>query len=99
MLTANSDKMNSSTRYFNLKLSEGTSARTDTGILDKKLFTGDNKLKAEMDQETSLWSLSYENGNIPQTLKQQFTSFSKCKQFADAYFKKRNVEIVEILNG
>lgn len=99
MLSANSDKMNSPTRYFNLKVVEGTSGKTDRGMLDSRLFTGENKLKAEMDIETSLWSMSYENGNIPQTLKQQFTSFSKLKNFAEAYFKKRNVEIAEIVNA
>ena len=98
MLTANSDKMNSPNRVFNLKVI-GDAKTANTGLLDKKLFTGDNKLRAIMDSETSLWSMSYADGDIPQALKQQFTSFSKCKAFAEGYFKKRNVEIVEIVNA
>jgi hypothetical protein len=99
MLTANPDKMNSSVRIFELKPVSGGSATKDTGLIDKKLFTGENKLKAEMDPQTTLWVMSYENGVVPAALKQRFTSFSKLRAFAESYFKKRNVEITEILNA
>ncbi len=89
-------KMRSPDRILELEVIDGKSPRTNMGMTDVSLFTGDNKLHAKMDNETTLWGLQYEKGVVPEPLKQKFTSFKTLKRFAEDYFLKRNVRIKEI---
>lgn len=89
-------KMHSPDRILVIRPMEGKDPVAVTGIIDKRLFTGDNKLHAIMDTQTSLWSLKYEQGGLPEPLKQRFTSIKKLMDFVTAYFAKRNVEIKEV---
>lgn len=91
-------KMASPNRVLVLAPIEGLSPKSSTGLVDSRLFTGGNKLHAVMDTQTCLWSLKYEEGLVPQALRQQFTSFKVLYKFAEDYFKKRNIEIKEVLN-
>jgi hypothetical protein len=87
----------SSDRILVLKPLEGKSTLSSTGLVDRRLFTGEiNNLHAVMDKQTSLWTLKYERGEVPNAFKQKFTSFSRLFSFAEDYFKKRNLEIKEI---
>lgn len=72
--------------------------RTTMGLTDTGLFTGDNELHAIMDQVTCLWHMRYKNGITPLVLKGQFTSFDKLYRYAETYFKKRNIDIIEVLD-
>jgi len=93
---SNQTKMHSSDRILVLRPIEGKTPVSVSGLLDSRLFTGENKLHALMDTQTSLWSLKYEQGGLPEPLKQRFTSIKKLMDFVTAYFNKRNVEIAEI---
>jgi hypothetical protein len=85
-------------RILVLKIKDGEKgALNSIGVLDKRLFTGENNLHAIMDKETCLWSLKYDAGGIPYAMKQQFTSFSTLYKFVEAYLKKRNIEIEEVI--
>lgn len=87
-------------RVFKLTLMEGKQATgSSTGIIDPSLFKdGGNRLHALMDGETCLWYFKYERGALPPHLKDQyFTSFNKLKQYAEDYFRTRNVEITEVI--
>lgn len=70
---------------------------SSSGLVDSRLFTGENKLHAIKDPQTNLWSFKYEMGGLPAPLKQSFTSWSMLKKFASDYFAKRNVFIKEII--
>lgn len=75
---------------------DGKDAKAVTGLIDKRLFTGENKLHAI--QEHGLWYLKYEMGGLPDPLKQKYTSFAKLTKLVNEYLKKRNIEIKEILD-
>lgn len=89
--------MRSPDRVLVLKPIEGTrGAKNTSGVIDTRLFTGDNQLHAIMNQQTSLWKLKYDQGTVPPPLQCEFTSFGKLKEYTEAYFKKRNIEIAEV---
>ena len=92
------NKMRKTDRILVLKLMEGKEPVSSTGIIDPRLFKGENNLHAIMDEETCLWYMRYDKGVVPPALKSSsFTSFSKLYKYAKEYFAKRNIEIVEVL--
>jgi hypothetical protein len=91
-------KMSSPDRVLVLKPIEGKKPLNNSGVADPKIFTGENKLHAIMDPLTCLWRLKYDNGVIPEGLKGNFTNFTALKKFAEAFYIKRNIEIVEVKN-
>lgn len=72
------------------------SAKHVSGLMDKRLFTGDNNLHAVMDTQTCLWSLRYDHGILPQSLKQKFTGYAPLIKYVTDYLKNRNIEITEV---
>lgn len=90
-----SSKMRSSKRVFVLE-PIGGKPETTSGMVDKRLFTGENNLNAILDEQTMLWSLRYDKGITPEPLQQKFTGFKKTKEFVEGYFKRRNIRIKEI---
>lgn len=91
-------KNKSTDRILVLEIIENKAPMTSTGLVDRSLFTGDNKLHAVMDISTCLWHCRYEKGVVPPVLQQRFTSFKRLYDFAKAYFKKRNINIREIVD-
>lgn len=89
-------KMKSDDRVLVLKPTEGLQARAADLSIDKGLFTGENNLHAIYDEMKGLWSMKYDRGGLPGGLQNQFTLFSELLEHARAYFKKRNVSIVEV---
>lgn len=85
-------------RILVLGVIDGTKPKNTIGLVDPRLFTGENKLHAVMDTQTTLWHLKYDSGVMPQPLKQQFTSFTKLYDHAVDYFAKRNIIIKEVLD-
>ena len=71
---------------------------TTGGLIDKRLFTGDNRLHSIRDTRTGFWYLKYDMGTIPQPLQQRFTTFQKMYSFTDNYFNNRNIRIKEIID-
>lgn len=90
------DQFKSDDRSFTFKPVEGLRQTSSTGMIDKKIFTGENKLIAHKEEDTGLWVLKYENGIVPGSFKQRFTSFNMAYKFAKTYFYKRGYDIVEI---
>lgn len=77
---------------------EGVSTKSTTGLVDNRLFTGKANVYAVRDTQMNIWALKYSQGILPQPLKQKFTRFEDLKEFADGYFKRRNLQIVEVID-
>lgn len=95
-------KMRSTDRVFVLEVIPGEKAKTNTGMVDPRLFkegAEGNRLHAIMDTQSSLWYLKYEKGGLPEPLKGMFTSFNKLKDFAERFFINRGVRITEVLGA
>lgn len=94
-----SAKIRSTDRVFILKKKDiKVNTKSSSGIIDNRLFTGENRLHAIQNPETSLWSFKYEHGMTPSTLKSSFTSWQKAYEFIKVYFENRNIEITEVLS-
>lgn len=89
-------KLKSDDRVFRLDLIDKKAPLSSTGLVDRRLFTGENKLHAVKDPQFGLWSVKYQQGMVPEALKQQFTSFKVLVKVVTEYFFKRNIQIVEI---
>ena len=92
------EKMATNDRVLVLQTLEGKSAKNSAGIVDSRLFTGQNKLHGLYDERTGLWNLRYETGALPGALQQKFGTFEQLEDFTRKYFATRNVEVVEIIN-
>lgn len=88
-------KQRSTDRILVLKPQEGK-AKSTTGLTDPRLFAGSNELHAIMDERTTLWFLKLKYGGLEPSLKQRFTDFNKLLEFTTQYYKKRNIDIVEV---
>ena len=96
MAVSPESKMRSPDRILVLKVKEGMKPISTTGAADPRLFTGENKLHAVMDEQSCLWRMKYDMGIVPEPLKGTFTGFKQLKKFAEQYYDKRNIEIVEV---
>lgn len=86
-------------RILELEVIDGKAAKSSTGLLDPRLFTGKQKLHLKMDLQSNLWSFQYDqNGILPEPLRGRFTSFTKGLEHAQLYFAKRNVKVREIID-
>ncbi len=77
---------------------EGKKVLDSIGNTDPRLFKGGNSLHAVKDLTTGLWYCKYEVGDVPQVLKQKFTKFGDLLKFTEAYFKRRNIVITEVID-
>ena len=91
-------KNRSSDRILVLSKIEGLPSLTSKGLVDDRLFNGGNRLHAIMDPEYGFWSVRYDEGLVPQPLQQRWTSFTRLFDFVSGYFKRRNIEIKEIID-
>lgn len=91
-------KIRSTDRVIVIKRKEGEHTLNSKGIVDNRLFTGQNKLHAVFDPDCSMWYLKFDAGLLPPAFKQHFTSFSKLLKFVTEYYDKRNIEIKEVLD-
>ena len=89
-------KMHTPDRVLVLSVMEGKKPLNTVGTSDPRLFTGENKLHAVMDQQSSLWYLKYDMGVVPPPLQGRFTSFDALFKHAVGYFFHRNMEIKEV---
>lgn len=69
------------------------------GMVDNRLFTGENELHAMMDPEYGHWYVQYKSGIIPSVFQQRWTSFTKLYDFVVQYYKRRNVDVTEIIDN
>lgn len=92
------NKMNSDDRVLVLKVIDGKKAMNSSGLVDPRLFTGENRLHAVFDTRTGMWNMRYETGGLPGALQQKFVEFSDLVEAAKKYYAGRNIEIVDILS-
>ena len=97
-MVATGNKEKKSDRVFVLKVKDGTKPISSTGMVDPRLFTGENRLHAVMDPKNCLWHLKYEHGGLPNSFKQQFTNFPTLLRHVSKYLETRNIEIENILD-
>ncbi len=90
------EKMHTLDRVIVLQPIEGRDPISTSGNVDKRLFSGDNKLHAVFNNQNGMWHLRYEKGGIPASLDMQFVELPKLMDYVRNYFEKRNVEIVEV---
>lgn len=81
-----------------LKPIEGKNMLSSKGLIDNRLFSGENALHAIQDPQVGLWYLKYDKGIIPEEFKQKFTNFNLLMDFVEEYFKKRNILIDKIID-
>ena len=93
------NKIHSDNRILIVKPIEGKEVLSSTGLIDSRLFKGGNSIHAIRDPIDGLWFLRYKAPAVlPLQLKQKFTSFLSLKAFADGYFRKRGLQIVEVVD-
>jgi hypothetical protein len=85
-------------RVFTLTPRPGEKTLTESGLVDNRLFKGENRLHAIMDSPTCHWFMKYEKGGLPEPLKGRYTSFPKLVEAATHYFNSRGVDVKEILD-
>lgn len=90
------EKMLSLDRIIVLGKMEGKHTLNSSGLVEKGLFDGTNRLHAVRDPQ-GLWMMKYDNGALPGGLKHKFTNFNSLKKHVEDYFKKRNIEIKEVI--
>lgn len=88
-------KEQSTDRVFKLTQRPGTKTLTDTGLVDQRLFKGDNRLHAVMEPASCHWFMRYDKGGLPEPLKGRYTSYPKLVEAAATYFSARGVDIKE----
>ena len=69
-----------------------------SSFIDPDIFTGKNKLHIVRSSRNLNWRFKYERGELPDALKQYFTTFTDAIQYAKNYFGKRNIKIVDIID-
>ena len=83
-------------RVLRMKPKDG-GAKSSTGLVDNRLFTGENELNAQMDMESCLWHLKQKIGAVdPKLRDKRWTSFRMLYNDVVTYYANRNVEITEV---
>lgn len=98
MIPAQKNKEKSSDRILVLKLQKDSVPLSSLGLMDKRLWTGGNRVHAVMNQTDCLWKIKYDAGSPPQPLRQRFVSFDSLMRTVKDYFNKRNLDIVEVID-
>jgi len=91
-------KMKSDDRIIVLHRMEGKVPLSTAGLVDHRLFTGENKLHAKRELIGNNWRLEYDQGIVPPIFKQKFTRFNDLLRFVKAYYERRNVAIKEVID-
>lgn len=97
MIPMQKQKEKSTDRVIVLKQREGAKSVSSTGLVDNRLFKGGNALHAIMGP-TGIWTMKYENGALPEPLRQSFTNFDYLLKHARTYFSNRGIDIVEVVD-
>ena len=98
MIPQPATNIRSDIRTIVLEPIEGQGILSSKGMVDNRLFKGEQELYAIKDPQNCMWSLKYANGGVPPVFKQQFTSFSKLLAFVTGYFERRGVRVTEVID-
>lgn len=91
-------KLKNDVRVFKLEVIDGKKPKSSTGLIDPRVFSGENSFSAARDTRTNIWSFKVKAGGLPEALKQKFTTFPILLDYANKYFEGRNMKIVEVLD-
>lgn len=91
-------KMRSDDRILILEQIPGTKGRNAAGNVDPRIFTGENKLHVIYSEVNGMWKFQYEQGGLPEVLKQNFTTFTEALAEVTKYFAKRNIRVAEVID-
>lgn len=91
-------KIKKDDRILVLKQREGVKTLSSTGLVDSRLFTGENNLHVIKEINSNNWYFKYDSGGLPEALKQKFTTFGIAYAYAKKYFEKRNIYITEVID-
>jgi len=94
--SSNLNKLAKTDRTFQLIITDGEKPKSSTGMVDPRLFTGENSLHIKKDIETNFWHFTYDKGLPPKDLRCMFTSFPAALRHAQEYYVHRNLSIKEI---
>jgi len=97
MYTQPETNVRSTDRIISLEVMDGKKALSSTGLVDRRLFTGEQQLRLKMDPQTCMWYFQYtQNGLLPEGLQGQFTGFKAGLKHAESYFGRRNIKITDV---
>lgn len=97
-MIANRDKLKKDDRVLVLKIIDGKLPLAKLGQIDRRCFSGDNKLHARFEPQTGYWHCAYEFGVIPGALTGKWMSFDKLLYDVQRYLKTRNIEVEKVLD-
>lgn len=92
-------KMRSPDRILELSIIDGTKPKDSLGMVDPRLLKDGpdkNRIHIVMDTHSSLWSIRYEKGAVPQPLQGQYTGFKQARDHCERYFASRNIKITDV---
>lgn len=90
------EKMRSTDRVLVLEVIDGEKIKSSTGMVDQRLFQGGNKLHAKRSPQYDLWELKYEQGAVPEPLRQKYTTFATLFKEASRFYEKRGLKISRV---
>lgn len=76
---------------------EGQTVTTSKGMVDPRLWKGENELYAEMDNTTCMWRLRYKHGMLPPQIQGTYTNFDKAFKAATKYYSTRGLEVTRVI--
>lgn len=97
-MIAKKDKLKKDDRIFMLRVIDGEKPLSSIGMVDKTLFTGGNTLHARYNVQSGWWDCYYDHGRVPEPLAGTWTSYDKLLFDVEAYLRKRNIEIYQVLD-
>ncbi len=77
-----------------LKLTQ-RNPNSSPGLIGREVFKGANELHAMYNTDTGLWYFKLDRGDVPEALRQHFTSFSHAFKHAKTYFEGKKIDIAE----
>lgn len=90
-------KLKSNTRVFKLEVIDGKKPKSSTGLIDPRVFSGENNFAAVRDSR-NIWSFKVKAGGLPEALKSKYTTFENLYEYAVKYFAGRNMKITEVID-
>lgn len=96
-MVAKKENIRSDDRIIELKKIEGKHTLDSFGLVDNRLFNGENKLHATM-EPNGLWYVYYDKGMVEPTLRVKFTNFPSLMKFLVDHYRKRNIQVKEVLD-
>lgn len=85
--------MSTADRWFVISPLPGTKPKAGNSMVDPRLLDSKNRLRAFQDSATCLWYLKYDNGALPEPLRDKsFTKFTTLQETVQNYFNKKGYE-------